>query len=108
MPVISDTLLTVTFPNGRRAVFSVQPQHVPRDDIPESYAWPSQYGRQVAIEGPGGDWYSSPGEKITDLRTIALIERAQVLPAPDAIARDWTGAPLTYRVPGLGRFTSGK
>ena len=99
MPVISDTLLTVTFPNGRRAVFSVQPQHVPRDDIPGSYAWPAQYGRQVAIEGPGGDWYTSPGEKITDLRTIALIERAAVV--PDGRARNWCGGLLRAPVPGL-------
>lgn len=98
MPVISDTLITITFPNGRRAVFSVQPQHVPRDDIPESYAWPAQYGRQVAIEGSDGDWYTAPGEKITDLRTIALIDRAQVI--PDGRARDWTGAVLRYPLPG--------
>jgi hypothetical protein len=98
MPVISDSLLTVIFPNGRRAVFAVQPQHVPRDDIPGSYAWPAQYGRQVAIEGPGGDWYTSPGEKITDARTLALIERAPVI--SDGRARDWTGAVLRYPMPG--------
>jgi hypothetical protein len=30
----------------------------------------------------------------------------QETPSPEPIARDWTGAPLTYRVPGLGRFSS--
>lgn len=99
MPVISDTLLAVVFPNGRRAVFSVEPRHLPRDDIPGSYAWPAQYGRQVAIEGPGGDWYTFPGEKITDLRTIALIERAPVV--HDGRARNWCGGLLRAPVPGL-------
>ncbi len=98
MPVIGDSLLTVIFPNGRRAVFAVPPQHVPRDDIPGSYAWPAQYGRQVAIEGLGGDWYTAPGEKITDARTLALIERAPVI--SDGRARDWTGAVLRYPMPG--------
>ncbi len=98
MPVISDTLITVRFSNGRRAVFSVQPQHLPRDHIPESYAWPAQYGRQVAIEGPDGDWYTAPGEKITDARTIALLERAAVI--EDGRARDWTGGLLRYPMPG--------
>jgi hypothetical protein len=32
----------------------------------------------------------------------------QALPATSAIARDWTGRPLAYRIPGLGRFTSNK
>jgi hypothetical protein len=30
----------------------------------------------------------------------------QETPNAEPIARDWTGAPLAYRVPGLGRFSS--
>lgn len=99
MPVISNTLLAVQFPNGRRALFDVQPQHLPRDDIPGSEAWPAQYGRQVAVQGPDGEWYAAPGEKITDLRTLALIERAPVV--ADGRARNWCGGPLRAPVPGL-------
>ncbi|NBV62283.1 MAG: hypothetical protein EBR73_14695 [Rhodobacteraceae bacterium] len=30
----------------------------------------------------------------------------QETPSAEPIARDWTGAPLAYRAPGLGRFSS--
>ena len=81
MPVIGDTLLNVVLPSGNRALYSVGPQHVPRDDIPNSYLWPHMYGHQVAVE-LNGDWYRSGlREKITDLKTLALIDRAQVLRA---------------------------
>ena len=82
MPVISDTLLNVMLPSGNRALYSVAPQHVPRDDIPNSYQYPRMYGQQVAVE-LNGDWCRSGTlEKITDLKTLALIDRAQVQRAP--------------------------
>jgi len=53
-----------TFPNGLRAVFEVQPQHVPREDIPESINWPVIHGRQIAIENRQGRWMTPAGELI--------------------------------------------
>jgi hypothetical protein len=32
MPTLSNTNLLVTLPSGNRAVYSVQPQHIPRED----------------------------------------------------------------------------
>jgi hypothetical protein len=39
---------------------------------------------------------------------IDTLELARQETRGEPIARDWTGAPLAYRVPGLGRFSSGK
>ncbi len=36
--------------------------------------------------------------------TLELVR--QETPNAEPIARDWTGAPLVYRIPGLGRFSS--
>lgn len=80
MPVISDTLLRVTLPSGNAAVYLVQPQHLPRDDIPESRDWPRMHGEQIAHQC-NGVWYEAAGpmkhawHEITDTRTLALIER---------------------------------
>lgn len=76
MSVLSNSLVLVTLTSGNRAVYDVQPQHMPRDDIPYSIDWPQMYGTQIAVN-LSGDWYKSGlKEKITDLRTIALLERA--------------------------------
>jgi hypothetical protein len=75
--VLSDTLLLVRLPSGNCAVYSLQPQHLNKTH----YAWTLNqsaldYGRQLAHE-LDGQWYK-PGswEEITDLRTIALLERS--------------------------------
>ena len=75
--IIGDSLFNVRLPSGNRAVYSVQPQHVPRDDIPESFDWPIQYGKQIAVEF-NGIWHQG-NKEITDLKTIALLERVPTL-----------------------------
>ena len=77
--IIGESLFNVVLPSGNRAVYSVQPQHIPRDDIPESRNWPFQYGKQIAVL-LGENWYQVGGKKqITDLKTIALLERVPTL-----------------------------
>ena len=73
--LLSNSNLMVTLPSGNKAVYSVQPQHIPREEIPESYRWPIDYGQQIAHE-LDGKWFK-PGawEEITDLKIIALLER---------------------------------
>ena len=75
--IIGDSLFNVRLPSGNRAVYSVQPQHIPRDDIPESLNWPIQYGKQIAVEF-NGTWHEG-NKEITDLKTIALLERVPTL-----------------------------
>ncbi len=76
MATISDSIFLVTLPSGNRAVYAVQPQHVndrPGITLSERARF---YGTQLAHEC-AGRWYQ-PGDwtEITDLRTIALLERA--------------------------------
>ena len=72
---LSNTNLLVTLPSGNRAVYSVQPQHVPREDVPGSREWPMLWGEQLAVQ-LSGRWYKTGGkEEITDPKTIALLER---------------------------------
>ena len=76
---LSPTLLTYRLPSGNKAVYEVQPQHLPREDIAESYQWGIDHGRQIAHE-KDGCWFKPSGwEEITDLKTVALLERC-----PDA------------------------
>ena len=77
MPVLSDTALLVTLPSGNRAVYLVRPQHLsPTASNVTQNENAYMYGQQVAIEFNGA-WYR-PGfrEEITDLKTLALIDRA--------------------------------
>lgn len=72
---LSNSNLQVTLPSGNKAVYSVQPQHM--NDIPGvSLAERAMmYGEQLAHEH-GGQWFKPGGwQEITDLRTIALLER---------------------------------
>jgi hypothetical protein len=77
MAILSDTILTARLGSGNRAVYSVQPQHLNATHN----AWTLNqsaldYGRQLAHEY-NDRWYKPGGwEEITDLRTIALLERA--------------------------------
>jgi hypothetical protein len=64
----------VTLPDGSRAVFDVQPQHIPREDIEGSKDWPRLLGRAVAQE-IDGVWYRPDGfTEITDKRLVKLFE----------------------------------
>ena len=75
MPTLSNTNVLVTLPSGNRAVYSVQPQHLPREGILESARWPIDYGRQVAHE-LDGTWYRPDGwTPIDDPKLVALFER---------------------------------
>jgi hypothetical protein len=79
MPVISNASFRVVLPSGNAAIYIVQPQHVPRNDIPASIEWPRMYGEQIAHE-LSGRWYRPGGwDEITDARTLALIERCPEL-----------------------------
>jgi hypothetical protein len=77
MPVLSNTVLLARLPSGNRAAYEVQPQHL----NPTHGQWTLnqsaiECGRQLAVEH-NGQWFK-PGlrEEITDIRTIALLERA--------------------------------
>jgi hypothetical protein len=76
MATISDSIFLVTLPSGNRAVYAVQPQHVndrPGTTLAERAC---NYGTQLA-HAHEGRWYRpGDGAEITDLRTIALLERA--------------------------------
>lgn len=89
MPVLSDHTFLVTLPSGNRAVYSVQPQHVNEpvsDRLPELRAGALgangsladrciRHGAQLAHE-KDGHWFKPGGwNEITDIRTIALLER---------------------------------
>lgn len=73
---LSNTILQARLPSGNVAVYELQPQHL----NPTHSAWSLnqaaiEHGRQLAHE-QDGRWYKPGGwEEITDLRTIALLER---------------------------------
>lgn len=73
MAILSDSTFIVTQADGNRAVYSLQPQHL--NDIPGTTLAERvlKHGRTLAVE-INGRWHNGVDE-ITDLRTIALIER---------------------------------
>ena len=73
---LSNTFWAADLPDGGKAVYLVQPQHVPREEFPESRKWAQQHGERVATYS-NGEWYLStaPDTPVTDLKTIALLER---------------------------------
>ena len=78
--ILSNTNLLCTLPSGHKAVYSIQPQHM---NLQHWNANMNQvaldYGTQIAHQH-GDRWYKAGGwDEITDLRTIALLERC-----PDA------------------------
>jgi len=77
MPLLSDTALLVVLPSGARAVYLVQPQHLsPAAPNVTQNENAYMYGEQVAVEHNGAWFRSGLREEITDLQTLALIERA--------------------------------
>jgi hypothetical protein len=77
MPVLSNTLLLCTLPaTGHKAVYEVQPQHMNDQPDTDLNTRALRYGKQIAHEF-GERWYKPEGwVEITDLRTIALLERS--------------------------------
>lgn len=75
MTVLSETCLLCTLPSGNKAVYAVQPQHLnelPGITLNERAI---RHGRQIAHELKGV-WHTPGGwTEITDLKTIALLER---------------------------------
>lgn len=63
---MNETIVRIVLPSGNHALYSVQPRHLPREGIQQSYGWPSMYGQQLAVR-INGDWYA-PGlkEKMPD------------------------------------------
>lgn len=75
MTVLSNTCLLCVLPSGNKAVYALQPQHltdVPGETLNQRAI---RYGEQLAHEKDGA-WFKPGGwEEITDLKTIALLER---------------------------------
>lgn len=57
---LSRTIVVAPFSDGVRGLFEIQPQHMPREDIPESIFWPAEHGRMLAIEAPEGHVTGNP------------------------------------------------
>lgn len=75
--MMSNTILNAVLTSGNRAVYEVQPQHLNLQHWGASLNQLAvEFGRQLA-HAHDGRWYKPGGwEEITDLRTIALLERA--------------------------------
>jgi hypothetical protein len=72
---MTNTNLLIQLPSGGRAVYTVQPQHLPREDVPDSRLWPMMYGEQVAHE-KDGVWYRPSGwVPFDDPKLAAMFER---------------------------------
>lgn len=77
MPLLSDTSLLVTLPSGNRAVYLVPPQHLnPTASNVTQNENAYMYGEQVAVELNGAWFRPGLSQEITDLKTLALIDRA--------------------------------
>lgn len=78
MPYLSNTNLLCMMDSGNKAIYSVQPQHMNLQHFFHGESLnkiATMYGVQIAHEC-GGRWYKPGGwEEITDLQTIALLER---------------------------------
>lgn len=86
MPVLSDSSVLVVLPSGNRAVYLVQPQHMSDRPGTSLATRARDYGQQLAHEH-GRRWYRAGSwDEITDLRTIALLERAIDATAADPVA----------------------
>lgn len=76
MPVLSNTILQVRLPSGHAAVYELQPQHLNEIIGMSLNERALCFGKQLAHQH-GHRWYKAGGwDEITDLKTIALLERA--------------------------------
>ena len=66
MQKTENVLIRVTLTSGNQAIYDVQPQHIPRIDIPQSKEWPVMYGKQIAHESQGLWFYPGGWEEIPD------------------------------------------
>lgn len=76
MPYLSNTNLLCTLSPSAKAVYTVQPQHLNLQHFGADLNRTAiEYGTQVA-HSMDGVWFKPGGwEEITDLKTIALLER---------------------------------
>lgn len=77
MPCMSSPLVIVLLPSGNRALYRVQPQHVPREGVPASFDWPRSFGRHMGTQFDG-KWHArdAHGAMVPlDGYTESLIER---------------------------------
>jgi hypothetical protein len=63
---MTNVLMRVLLSSGNYALYDVQPNHVPRDDIPQSIEWPVMYGTQIAHESQGLWFYPNGWNRIED------------------------------------------
>jgi hypothetical protein len=69
----TETLIKVILNSGNFAVYECQPQHIPREDIPQSREWPIMYGNQIAHQSRG-QWFKCGGwQEITEPKTLKLL-----------------------------------
>lgn len=71
---MSSIHLKVIRDNGSRSVYLVQPQHIPREDIPESSGWPEKYGLEVCFESNGRWFMSATRSEIKNNAALDSIE----------------------------------
>lgn len=78
MSVISASPFRIAKPCGAAAVYLIQPEDMAKISGVDCVDRAMEVGNFVAEE-VGGTWLAETGEEITDLRTIALLERAPSL-----------------------------
>lgn len=70
-------LIAVPQANAWPAVYSVQPQHLPRADNPQSLQWPAQFGQMVA-HFHQGQWFKPGGwVQITNPQVLEALNCVQ-------------------------------
>ena len=73
MHTLTNSLVRVVLNSGNIAIYRVQPQHLPRENIPQSREWPLMYGEQIAHQ-LGDKWFHVGGwNEITDKKTLTLL-----------------------------------
>jgi hypothetical protein len=68
---MNETIVRVVLPSGNHALYSVQPQHLPRESVQQSYQWPSMYGQQLAVR-INGDWFKPDLKKKCWIKTPVI------------------------------------
>ena len=73
---LSSVHLRVLLPSGNWACYKVQPQHLPRKEIPGSEDWPRKYGQQIA-HALDGDWFYPGGWEPVPEHIVDAIRKCQ-------------------------------